>query len=221
MKFGSSREVDFASLWQRAFLPPLHPGGWRIIPIFVVATLILFWIWTPLGWIGVAATLWCATLFREPKRIAPMRSVTAVSPIDGLVAEVGSAPPPADLALGIEDLPCVSILLGPWDSHAVRAPADGRLAKQTVMHDGRRGERIAVRIECDSHAVGLVLIADGMGRRISTDLDSGAPLKPGDRFGVILFAGRAELYLPAGTIAAVAVGQRMVAGETILAELQG
>ncbi len=217
---GGGRGPDFAAIWQRAFLPPLHPSGWRVIPIFAVAALILFWIWTPLGWIGVAATLWCATLFREPRRAPPAMPVVAVSPIDGLVAEVGSAPPPADLALGTDDVPCVSIVLGPWDSHVVRAPAEGRLAKQATGHDSREGERIGVRIECESHALGFALVATGMGRRVSTDLDAGAALKPADRFGLVLFAGRVDVFLPKGTLATVSVGQRMVAGETILAVLQ-
>ena len=220
MTFGMRNRTDLAGLWERGFLSPLHPDAWRMIAIFALATVILFWIWTPLGWIGVAATIWCATLFREPKRMAPARTVAAASPIDGLVVEVGSAPPPADLALGTEDVPCISIMLGPWDSHVVRAPAEGRLAKQAPGHEGPSGERIAIRVECESHAVGLVLVADGMGRRVRTDLDAGAPLRVGDRLGVVLFAGRTEVYLPAGTIAAVAVGQRAVAGETVLAELQ-
>ena len=208
----------FAGLWERGFLPPLHPDAWRVIPMFAVAALVLFWIWTPLGWIGVAATLWCATLFREPERVAPDHVAAALSPIDGIVAEVGSAPPPAEFGLGEGDRLCVSILLGPWDSHVARMPAQGRVARLARAHSDREGERLAVRIEGEGGEIGVALVASGPGRRILADAAEGQTAHAGDRLGLILFAGHAEIYLPAGSGPVVAVGQRMVAGETVLAE---
>ncbi len=214
---GADLTDELVRLWRRAFLPPLHADGWKIIPVFVVATLILFWIWVPLGWIGTVASIWCASLFRTPRRVPPARSMVAVSPVDGVVAEVGSALPPVELALGGADLPCVSVLLGPWDSHVVRAPAEGRLAKLAPGHDGD-GEFVAVRVEADLGALGMALVARGFGRRVSTGPNAGAPSHPGEPLAVILFAGYADIFLPAGTIAAVAVGQRVVGGETVLAD---
>ena len=185
--------------------------------MFVIAALVLFWIWTPLGWIGVAAALWCASLFRVPRRVPPARPLVVVSPVDGIVAEVGSALPPVELALGSADLPCVSILAGPWNSHVVRVPAEGRLGEAAPGHDAD-GEFIAARIEGDFGALGMALVAKGFGRRMSTGPNAGAPMHPGEALGVILFAGYADIFLPAGTLAAVSVGQRMVGGETVLVD---
>ena len=203
--------------WERYFLPPLHPDAWRVVPLFVIATLLLFWIWTPLGWVGVAFSLWSATLFREPERVPPARDAVT-SPIDGIVAEIGSASPPAELGTEGGDRLCVAIELGPWDSHVARMPATGRVAKLVRLHDARAGERLAARIESDAWAVVAVLTAEGAGRRILVDAVEGDRAGAGGRFGLVLFAGRAEIYLPAGVMPQVAAGQRMVAGETVLAE---
>ena len=197
-------------------LAPLHQDVWRVIPVFAIAALILFWIWSPLGWIGVAATVWCASLFRNPARVTPDRPRLVVSPIDGIVTEVGSAPPPVELALGAGYLTCVSVALSPWESHLIRAPAAGRLAK-LVPGDDAEGEFTLMRIETEAGAVGMALVAQGFGRRVRIGAGAGATTDPGQPLGLVLFAGRVDLFLRAGTIAQVAVGQRMVGGETILA----
>ena len=203
------------SMFER-YLAPLHPDAWRILPWFALATLLLFWLWTPLGWVGVAITIWCATLFREAERMPPLHPVAVVSPIDGRVIEVGSAPPPAELGLEAGELRCVSIALGPWESHIVRAPAEGALVNLVRLISGDGGERLAARIDSEAGAVGLVASAEGLGRRVRLDAAPGTGLKRGDRFGMVLFAGHVEIYLPAGSEPAVESGQRMVAGETVL-----
>jgi len=199
-------------------VPPLHPDAWRVVPLFAIAALVLFWVWTPLGWVGVAFTIWCATLFREPERVSPARPAAVVSPIDGLVVEVGSAPPPSELGIEGGDLLCVSIALGPWDSHVARVPAEGRLVKLARDHGGRTGERLAARFESEAGTIAVTLVAEGPGRRIHADTREDDKVQAGGRLGLVLFAGHVEVYLPAGMVPAVAAGQRMVAGETVLGE---
>ena len=200
-----------------AFLPPLSPEAWRVIPWFAIGTLILFWIWTPLGWVGLAMTVWCVTLFREPVRTPPARPATAVSPVDGQVTAIATLAPPTELNLSSDERACVTIALGPWDSHVARVPCGGRLTRLAHGYGGRGGERVSFVTEGADGVVGTVLVAEGPGRRVRSAAGEGQTLTLGERFAVILFAGHVEIYLPAGTTPAVIVGQRMVAGETLLA----
>ena len=215
---GADLAKELRALWRRAFLPPLHPDGWRVIPVFVIAALVLFWIWTPLGWVGVVATLWCASLFRVPKRVPPARPLVVVSPVDGQVTAIATLAPPTELNLSSDERACVTIALGPWDSHVARVPCGGRLTRLAHGYGGRGGERVSFVTEGADGVVGTVLVAEGPGRRVrSAAACEGQTLTLGERFAVILFAGHVEIYLPAGTTPAVIVGQRMVAGETLLA----
>lgn len=209
----SDRPSSFAS----RFFPPLAAEAWRVIPWFAVGTLILFWIWTPLGWVGVALTVWCATLFREPVRTPPARPAVAVSPVDGLVTGIAILAPPAELNLAPGERSCVTIALGPWDSHMARAPAAGKLVRLAHGYGGVDGERLSFVIESDHGTVGIVLLAEGPGRRVRSGAREGEVLKLGGHLAMVLFAGEAEVYLPPGAVPGVAAGQRMVAGETILA----
>lgn len=209
----SDRDADFAA----GLLPPMSPEGWRVIPWFVVATLVLFWIWTPLGWIGVAFTLWCATLFREPARTLPAHPFVAVSPIDGTVAAIVARAPPAELNLGADERICVTVALGPWDSHIARAPVNGAVIRRAHGYGGREGERLSFAIDGSAGAIGTVLMASGLGRRVRSGAGEGHTLSAGDRLATILFAGSVQICLPPGAVAEVTVGQRMVAGETIIA----
>jgi phosphatidylserine decarboxylase len=198
------------------FVPPLAADSWRILPWFALATLLLFWIWTPLGWVGVAATVWCATLFREPPRTAPLDAAATIGPLDGVVTEVGSALPPVELGLAGGELRCISIALGPWDSHVLRAPAEGRLVRSSTLYSGS-DERVAMRVAGPAGEVGMIVSALGWGRRVRLNVAEGRELKLGDTLGAVLFAGHVEIYLPPGTEPAVVAGQRVVGGETLLA----
>ena len=111
----------------RAQIPPIHPEGYPFIGGFALASLILFWIWTPLGWIGTLLTVWCALFFRDPVRVTPVRDGIVVSPADGRVSMIAQVLPPAELGLGDRPLPRISIFMSVFNCHVNRSPVAGRI----------------------------------------------------------------------------------------------
>src|SRR6187455_3717892 len=118
----------------RAQIPPIHPEGYPFIGGFALASLVLFWIWTPLGWIGTLLTVWCALFFRDPVRVTPVREGIVVSPADGRVSRITNAVPPKDLELGERALPRVSIFMSVFDCHVNRSPVTGRIERIAYHH---------------------------------------------------------------------------------------
>ena len=108
---------------------PIHPDGWRFIPVFALVTLLLFWLWSPLGWLGVLLTLWCAFFFRDPERVTPVRDGLIISPADGVVQKITPAPPPVELAMGDAPLTRISIFMNVFDVHVNRIPLGGKVLK--------------------------------------------------------------------------------------------
>lgn len=211
-------------------LAPLHPEGARFVAIAVIATAILFWIWAPLGWIGVVLTLFVAYFFRNPDRVSPIREGLVLSPGDGLVESIGPAVPPSELGMGETALTRISIFLSVLDVHVNRVPADGRVLK-AVYRPGKffnaaldkaseDNERMSVRLGLDGgKEIAFVQIAGLIARRIVCDLKDGQLVQAGERFGLIRFGSRLDVYLPEGVNAMVALGQRAIGGETILADV--
>src|SRR6185295_8846947 len=113
----------------RSQLAPIHPEGYPFIGAFALASLILFWLWSPLGWLGTFATLWCAYFFRDPVRVTPVREGIVVAPADGSVSKIINAVPPVELGLGDRALPRVSIFMSVFDCHVNRSPVSGRVDK--------------------------------------------------------------------------------------------
>ena len=111
----------------RTVLVPIHGGGDRFIALFAFATLLLFWLWQPLGWIGLALTVWCTCFFRDPPRVTPVREGLIVSPADGVVQMIEDAVPPAELGMGPEPLPRISVFMNVFNVHVNRCPADGEI----------------------------------------------------------------------------------------------
>ncbi|THD48838.1 MAG: phosphatidylserine decarboxylase [Bradyrhizobium sp.] len=213
----------------RRQLVPIHPEGYLFIAAFAVATLILAWIWAPLGWLAFIATLWCAYFFRDPERVTPLAADLVVSPADGVVSFAGLASPPPELGLGAAPLQRVSIFMSVFDCHVNRAPVEG-LVRRVVYHPGaflsadldkasEANERNGVVIENAAGAFGVVQIAGLIARRIVCFTQQGAHLAVGDRFGLIRFGSRVDVYLPEGARIVMGVGARAVAGETVVAEL--
>lgn len=213
------------------FLVPLHRDGWKFVVLFFVATVLLGeLVWSWLWLVGLLLTAWCVYFFRDPPRVTPQRAGLVVSPADGLVSQVGMAVPPAELDLGSEPLPRVSVFLSVFDVHVNRVPADG-VIDVVAYHPGKflsaaddkasdENERQAMAMTLsDGRKLAFVQIAGLVARRILCELKPQQSVRAGERFGLIRFGSRADVYMPAGTALLVAVGQRMVAGETVLADL--
>jgi phosphatidylserine decarboxylase len=208
--------------------PPIHPDGWRFIAIAAVIALVLFFVWEPLGWLGVALTIWVAAFFRDPWRVSPQAAGIALAPGDGEIVEVGHAAPPPELDMGEAPMLRIGIFLSVLDVHINRMPIAGRVTKMSYRKgafrdardplSGTENERIAVRIAmADGTAAAVTQIAGRIARRIVCDLTEGQDAIAGQRFGLIRFGSRAEVYVPASWLAQVRIGQRAIAGETVVA----
>ena len=213
----------------RSQLVPITPEGYPFIGAFALVSLILFWIWSPLGWIGTVLTLWCAYFFRDPPRTTPVREGLVVAPADGRVSQVTTAAPPHELGLGDKPLPRISIFMSVFDCHVNRCPVAGRVEK-IVYQPGKffnadldkasaDNERNSLVIATAGARVAVVQIAGLVARRIVCFVREGQPVGAGERFGMIRFGSRVDVYLPAGAVPLVSQGQTALAGETIIADL--
>jgi phosphatidylserine decarboxylase len=211
-------------------LAPIHPAGWPFIAIAAVATILLSWLWPPLGWLGAAVTGWVAYFFRDPERVTPTRPGLIVSPADGVVQPIVRAVPPPELGMGSEPRTRVSIFLNVFDVHVNRVPADGEVValnyrKGTFVNASldkasEDNERMSVRLRMpDNREIAFVQIAGLVARRIVCELKPNQVVSAGQRFGLIRFGSRADVFLPEGVSPMVVAGQRAVAGETVLADL--
>lgn len=212
------------------FLKPMHPEGWRFVGIFGVITLILFWIWAPLGWLGVGLTVWCYYFFRDPVRSIPLAETLILSPADGVISLIEPAVPPPELGLGPQALTRVSVFMSVFNCHVNRMPVGGKV-EAIAYHPGTfvnasldkastDNERNALLISMeDGTKVVVVQIAGLIARRIMCWAKPGLPLRAGDRFGLIRFGSRLDVYLPPGVAPMVALGQTMIAGESVIADL--
>jgi phosphatidylserine decarboxylase len=214
----------------RAQIPPIHPEGYPFIGGFALASLVLFFIWTPLGWIGTVLTVWCALFFRDPVRVTPTRDGIVVAPADGRISMIAQATPPAELGLGDAALPRVSIFMSVFNCHVNRSPVAGRI-ERIAYRPGKfinaeldkaseDNERNSLVIATPSGRVGVIQIAGLVARRIVSFVREGQTLNAGERFGLIRFGSRLDVYLPEGTRPLVSEGQTAIAGETILADFK-
>lgn len=215
----------------RRQITPIHPEGYIFIAGFAAAAVVLGWVWAPLGWIGLALTLWCAYFFRDPARLTPLDDHLIVSPADGIVSAVGIFTPPPELGLGTDPLPRISVFMSVFDCHVNRAPVAGRIAKiaykpglfvnADLDKASEDNERNSLIIETPAGLFGVVQIAGLIARRIVCFVHVGETLGAGERFGLIRFGSRVDVYMPANVRPLVGVGTRAIAGETILADLGG
>ena len=214
----------------RSQLSPIHPQGYPFIGGFALASLVLFLLWAPLGWLGTVATLWCAYFFRDPPRVTPVRDGIVVAPADGRVSQIASAVPPRELELGDRPLPRVSIFMSVFDCHVNRSPVSGRI-ERVVYRAGKflsadldkaseDNERNAFVIATAGARIGVIQIAGLVARRIVPFAHEGELVAAGQRIGMIRFGSRVDVYLPEGARALAAEGQTAIAGETVLADLR-
>ncbi|MFN6925762.1 MAG: phosphatidylserine decarboxylase [Tabrizicola sp.] len=210
------------------FLKPMHPEGWKFVPVFAAVTVVLFWIWDPLGWLGLGLTVWCYYFFRDPRRAVPENAGLLVSPADGVVSLIERAVPPAELGMGPEPLVRVSVFMSVFNCHVNRAPIAGKIAavayrpgkffNASLDKASEENERNALAIEMpDGRRIAVVQIAGLVARRIMCWKKPGDSVRTGERFGLIRFGSRLDVYLPEGVHPQVALGQTMIAGETVIA----
>lgn len=211
-------------------LVPIHKEGHKFIIAFAVATLVLFLIWEPLGWIGVILTAWCAYFFRDPDRLTPTRDDLIIAPADGIVSLITEAAPPPELGLGDGLRPRISIFMNVFNCHVNRSPITGTVSR-TAYRPGLflnadldkasdDNERHALVIDtADGKSYIVVQIAGLVARRIVNETKEGDALQAGERFGLIRFGSRVDVYLEPGQTSLVSVGQTTIAGETVLADV--
>lgn len=213
----------------RSQIAPVHPEGYPFIGGFALISLVLFWIWTPLGWLGTLLTAWCAYFFRDPVRVTPLREGLVIAPADGRVSQVINAPPPPELGLSDRPLPRISIFMSVFDCHVNRSPVAGRIERMVYRKGAflnadldkasEDNERNNFLIASSRARIGVVQIAGLIARRIVPFVHEGQTVAAGDRIGMIRFGSRVDVYLPEGAKALVAEGQTAIAGETVLADL--
>lgn len=210
---------------------PVHNDGYKFLAMGAGVSLLLFLLWPPLAWIAVLITAWIAYFFRDPARVTPLRDGLVVAPGDGRIAAIERVRPPVELGLGDVERKRVSIFLSVFDVHINRSPVAGRISRSIYVPGSflnasldkasEENERRALVITTASgDEIAVVQIAGLIARRIVTFAKEGDSVGIGERFGLIRFGSRVDLYLPPEHGALVAVGQRAIGGETVLADLK-
>ncbi len=224
----STLESLFKSLV--AFFVPVHRDGLKFLLPAAALSILFFLLWPPLGWLFGIVAVYIAYFFRDPERITPLREGLVIAPADGRISAIEDIVPPAELGLGAARRTRISIFLSVFDVHINRSPVPGRI-KRSVYVPGAflnadldkastENERRAIVIETPAGAeVGVVQIAGLIARRIVTFSGEGDSLGVGQRFGLIRFGSRVDVYLPVNRRGLVAVGQTAIGGETVLADL--
>lgn len=211
-------------------LAPVHREGHKYVAAAAAITLLLFLLWVPLGWIAAVLTAYVAYFFRDPDRVTPLREGLVISPADGEIVTIDRVIPHGDLELGDEPVVRVSIFISVFDVHINRAPVAGRVLRSVYAPGlflnaaldkaSEENERRSLVFETHKgQKIGVVQIAGLIARRIVTFISEGDTIGVGERFGLIRFGSRVDVYLPVGKSPLVAVGQRAVGGETVIADL--
>ena len=215
----------------KSVLVPINRAGCPFIGILAAITALSAYYYQPLGWVGVILTFWCAYFFRDPDRTTPVRDGLVISPADGVVQSIGLAAPPAEIGLGDTPRNRISIFMNVFDVHVNRIPIAGRIVKLAYRQGkffnasldkaSEFNERQSFHLKTEDGAdVGVVQIAGLIARRIKCDLSEEQSMKAGERFGLIRFGSRVDVFLPNGVPPMVAVGQRAIAGETVIADFR-
>lgn len=212
----------------RNALVPVHKEGYRFIAGFFVVSLVLGLLWEPLMWLGFILTAWCAYFFRDPERMTPLDDDLVISPADGRVSSIALVTPPEELDLGTEPMLRISVFMNVFNCHVNRSPVRGTIrriayrAGKFVNADldkaSHENERNGLVIETAHGEIGVVQIAGLVARRIVCWSAENDALQPGERFGLIRFGSRLDVFLPEGAEPRVSLGQTAIAGETVLAE---
>ncbi len=217
----------------RRVLVPIHKEGYPFILIGIVLTVLAGYFSQFFGWIFLILTLWVCYFFRDPERVTPVEDGLVVSPADGRVNLIATVLPPPELDLPQVPMTRVSVFMNVFDCHVNRVPVTGRIGQihytpglflnAELDKASEDNERNGLVIETQHRGapvrVGVVQIAGLVARRIVGFVSAGETLQVGERFGLIRFGSRVDVYLPEGTRVLVGLGQKAVAGETVLADL--
>ena len=212
------------------FIKPMHREGIKFILIFSVISLILFFIYIPLGWVGIGLTIWCYYFFRDPKRTTPVREGLLVSPADGVISLIEKTMPPPELDIEKEALTRISVFMNVFNCHINRSPIAGKVMEinyrpgkffnASLDKASVDNERNSLVLQIpDGRQIVVVQIAGLVARRIVSFVKPKQTLRIGQRFGLIRFGSRVDIYLPTGVQPLVCIGQIMVSGETVIADL--
>ena len=216
----------------KVIVVPMHLEGRKFVAIFAAITAALWLVWEPLFWMGVGMTVWCYYFFRDPVRSVAQKPGLILSPADGVVSLITKTVPPVEMLLGDKPLTRVSVFMNVFNCHVNRAPMAGEVIAIAYHHGkfvnasldkaSEHNERNSITIEAaDKTRIGVTQIAGLVARRIVCFTKLGNGLSVGERFGLIRFGSRLDVFLPEGIEPAVGLGQTAVAGETILAHLGG
>lgn len=216
--------------WRRFILPPIHPEGWRFVGVFAAVTVLMWVLFKPIGVICLALTIWCYFFFRDPLRVVPEGESLVISPADGIVSAIREVVPPKELEIGDKPMTRISIFMSVFSVHVNRAPMAGKITKMfyrpgafvdvSLDKESENNERQELAMETvTGQKIAFVQIAGLVARRILTFVKEGDQLKAGERFGLIRFGSRLDVYLPKEVSPIVVEGQTAVAGETVLADL--
>ena len=212
----------------RNTLVPVHKEGYRFITGFFVVSLVLGFLWEPLMWIGFILTAWCAYFFRDPERMTPLDDDLVISPADGRVSSIAMMTPPEELGLGTVPMLRITVFMNVFNCHVNRAPVRGTI-RRIAYRAGKfvnaeldkashENERNGLVIDTTHGEIGVVQIAGLVARRIVCWSVPNDTLQAGERFGLIRFGSRLDVFLPEGAEPRVSLGQTAIAGETVLAE---
>jgi len=232
----SLEKPDLVTTNVRYRMPAVHPEGRKFV-VIAVAIALIFWFvidWDWLGWIMAGISLWVAAFFRDPIRTTPKGEGLVIAPADGMVTMIASVPPPRELAgedgLGDAPMTRVSIFMSVFDVHINRSPVAGEIKRVAYIAGkflnadldkaSEDNERQHFMVEAaDGTRIGFTQIAGLVARRIVPWVKAGDYVTAGQRVGLIRFGSRVDVYLPAGTASRVLLGQRTIAGETVVAKL--
>ncbi len=213
----------------RKAMVPIHREGYPFIAGAVVIALLLLSFSTVLGMLAVGLAIWTALFFRDPPRVTPLREGLVIAPADGVISQIGLARPPKELDLSDDPLLRISIFMNVFNVHVNRAPVAGQIQRiaykpgkflnAELDKASEDNERNGLVISSAGLNVGVVQIAGLIARRIVSFVREGEDIGAGERFGLIRFGSRVDVYLPAGTKVQVSEGQITTAGETILCDL--
>ena len=229
-QFPTEEELKQLKLtWKRYILPPIHPEGVKILAVEAVIVALLAWLWLGFLWLGAPVLVFSFYFFRNPARVTPDGETLIIAPADGVVSNIKSVRPPRELDLGDEPMTRISIFMSVFSVHVNRSPVSGTVHKlnyrpgafvSVADKDSEDNERQEISlIATNGQKVGCIQIAGLVARRIFCPLKEGQTLKAGEVFGMIRFGSRLDIFLPHGVYPKVKIGQSMVAGETILADM--